>query len=156
MGWQWHQLDHTQITGTLLQTDNHTSTSSLIFTGRMRFLTLNQQRQSTATEYTTSPIVMPYLWSSWYTDFNTALSHCTRKLVLFASLVIYPPPEATRYKRSLLLPTETSLLQMSVQFAADILTLLCSSKCLYMPIFLLLTVLLWYNYFFYSVFLLSW
>jgi len=29
MGWQWHQLDHMQISCTLLQTDNHTSTSSL-------------------------------------------------------------------------------------------------------------------------------
>jgi len=31
MGWKWHQLDHMQITCTSLQTDNHTSTSSLIF-----------------------------------------------------------------------------------------------------------------------------
>jgi len=30
-GWQWHQLDHMQIICTLLQTDNHTSTSSLNF-----------------------------------------------------------------------------------------------------------------------------
>jgi len=30
MGWQWHQLDHTQIIFTSLQTDNHASTSSLI------------------------------------------------------------------------------------------------------------------------------
>jgi len=29
MGWQWHQLDQMQIICTLLQTDNHTSTSSL-------------------------------------------------------------------------------------------------------------------------------
>ena len=28
MGWQWHQLDHMQIICTLLQTDNHASTSS--------------------------------------------------------------------------------------------------------------------------------
>jgi len=31
VGWQWHQLDHRQITCTLLQTDNHTSTSSINF-----------------------------------------------------------------------------------------------------------------------------
>jgi len=31
MGWQWHQLDHTQIICTLLQTDNHASTTSLNF-----------------------------------------------------------------------------------------------------------------------------
>ena len=30
-GWQWHQLDHMQTTCTLLQTDNHTSTSSPSF-----------------------------------------------------------------------------------------------------------------------------
>ena len=29
MGLQWHQLDHTQIICTSLQTDNHDSTSSL-------------------------------------------------------------------------------------------------------------------------------
>ena len=31
MGWQWHQLDHMQVICTLLQTDNHASTSSLKF-----------------------------------------------------------------------------------------------------------------------------
>jgi len=46
MGWQWHQLDHMQIICTLFQTDNHASTSSLFFTGRMLFLTPNQQCQS--------------------------------------------------------------------------------------------------------------
>ena len=29
LGWQWHQLDHMQTMCTLLQTDNHTNTSSL-------------------------------------------------------------------------------------------------------------------------------
>jgi len=31
MGWQWHQLDHIQIICTLLQTDNHASSSPLSF-----------------------------------------------------------------------------------------------------------------------------
>jgi len=31
MGWQWHQLDHTQIICTSLQTVNHASTSPLSF-----------------------------------------------------------------------------------------------------------------------------
>jgi len=36
MGWQWHQLDHMQVISTLLQTDNHASTTSLkFFTGHM-------------------------------------------------------------------------------------------------------------------------
>jgi len=43
---QWHQLDNMQTICTLLQTDNHTNTSSL-FTGQMLFLTPNQQCQST-------------------------------------------------------------------------------------------------------------
>ena len=30
-GWQWHQLDHMQVTYTLLRTDNHASTSSIKF-----------------------------------------------------------------------------------------------------------------------------
>jgi len=37
--WQWHQLDHMQTICTWLQTDNHTSTSSLNFAGRILFLT---------------------------------------------------------------------------------------------------------------------
>jgi len=31
MGWPWHQLDHLQIICTSLQTDNHASTSSLLY-----------------------------------------------------------------------------------------------------------------------------
>ena len=47
-GWQWHQLGHVQGC-TLLKTDNHTSTPPLlcVFTGRMPFLSPNQQCQST-------------------------------------------------------------------------------------------------------------
>jgi len=45
--WQWHQLGHMPVC-TLLQTDNHASTSPLsFFTGRMPFLPPNQQHQST-------------------------------------------------------------------------------------------------------------
>jgi len=45
--WQWHQLGHMQVC-TSFQTDNHASTTLLkFFTGRMRFLPPNQQRQST-------------------------------------------------------------------------------------------------------------
>ena len=45
--WQWHQQKHMQVF-TSLQTDNHASTQPLsFFTGRMPFLLLNQQRQST-------------------------------------------------------------------------------------------------------------
>ena len=52
-GWRWHQLDHMQIICTSLQTDNHSSTSQLSFTGRMPFLPPNQQRQSTEGKTTT-------------------------------------------------------------------------------------------------------
>jgi len=52
--WQWHQLGHMQVC-TSLQTDNHASTSPLrFFTGRMPFLSPNQQRQSTEGHITTS------------------------------------------------------------------------------------------------------
>ena len=46
--WQWHPLGHVQGC-TLLKTDNHTSTPPLlcVFTGRMPFLSPNQQCQST-------------------------------------------------------------------------------------------------------------
>ena len=45
--WQWHQLGHMQVC-TSLQTDNHASTPSLSFTGRMPFLPPNLLRQSTS------------------------------------------------------------------------------------------------------------
>jgi len=48
VGWQWHQLGDMKIICTSLQTDNHTTTSSLnIFTGCRLFLPFNQQCQST-------------------------------------------------------------------------------------------------------------
>jgi len=31
LGWQWHQLDHTETIRTSLQTDNHNNTSTLNF-----------------------------------------------------------------------------------------------------------------------------
>ena len=46
-GVQWHQLDHTLTIYSSLQTDNHTNTLSLNFTGRMLCLTPNQQCQNT-------------------------------------------------------------------------------------------------------------
>jgi len=49
--WQWHQLGHMQ-DSTLLQTDNNANTPPLgFFTGRMPFLSPNQQRQSTEGKY---------------------------------------------------------------------------------------------------------
>ena len=45
-GMQWHQLDHMQTICILLQTDNHTNTSSLNVYSRMLFLASNQQCQS--------------------------------------------------------------------------------------------------------------
>ena len=48
IGWQWHQLDHMQITCTSHQTDKlrqHLITQ--FFTGQMLFMPPNQQCQST-------------------------------------------------------------------------------------------------------------
>jgi len=47
IGWKWHQLDHTHIICTSLQTDNHASTSSINFYRLDALLMPNQQRQST-------------------------------------------------------------------------------------------------------------
>jgi len=48
MEWQWQQLDHMQVICTLLQTDNHASTSfSFFYMGWMLSLPPNQQHQST-------------------------------------------------------------------------------------------------------------
>jgi len=46
MQWQWHQMDHMQITCTLLQTTTPAIHHSA-FTGRMPFLPPNQQHQNT-------------------------------------------------------------------------------------------------------------
>ena len=40
--WQWHQPGHMQVC-TLFQTDNHTSTPPLFFTGRVPFLPPKKQ-----------------------------------------------------------------------------------------------------------------
>jgi len=49
--WQWHQLGHMQV-----QTANRASSPPLsFFTGRMPFLSPNQQRQSTEGKQTTAP-----------------------------------------------------------------------------------------------------
>jgi len=61
--WQWHQLGHTQVS-TLLQTDNHASTPPLFFTGRMPFLSPNQQCQSTKTAFVTKQKLCQCLASS--------------------------------------------------------------------------------------------
>ena len=54
--WQWHQLGYMQVC-TSLQTDNHASTPTFsFFKGRMTFLLLNQQHQST--EGTLIPLLM--------------------------------------------------------------------------------------------------
>jgi len=40
--WQWHQLEHSQIICTLLQTDNHASTSSQKKQKNMKQLIINK------------------------------------------------------------------------------------------------------------------
>jgi len=61
MRWQWHQLDHMQITCTSLQTDNHASTSSLNF-GQAGYSsssrTPNQRCQGTAGRTHSLTIIM--------------------------------------------------------------------------------------------------
>jgi len=47
MGWKWHQLDNMQVICTLLQTDNHASTSSLNFYRPDALPYPSQQCQST-------------------------------------------------------------------------------------------------------------
>jgi len=62
--WQWHKLGHVQVCTSLL-TDNHASTPLLkFFTGRMPFLSPNQQhlstvRQSNNKYYNSTSSIMP-------------------------------------------------------------------------------------------------
>jgi len=70
--WQWHQLGHMQVC-TSHQTDNHTSTSPLsFFTGRLPFLSPNQQHQSS------EGIIMSHynvLTSSQSSDVTAGVNH---------------------------------------------------------------------------------
>jgi len=74
LGRQWHQLDHMQTICTLLQTDNHTNTSSLNFKGRMLFLTPNQQRQSTDGNTKDMPGLSNHLTSHCH---HMTISYCS-------------------------------------------------------------------------------
>jgi len=70
MEWQWHQLDHMQIICTLLQTDNHASTSSLSFCR----LDVLPATQPTASKCWRKPVgQIAYLMSgrNWYTNLIT-------------------------------------------------------------------------------------
>ena len=58
--WQWHQLDRMQIC-TSLQTDNHASTPTQFFTGRMPFLPPNRQRQSPEGKNFSTSLLVYYL-----------------------------------------------------------------------------------------------
>jgi len=65
---QWYQLGHMQVC-TLLQTDNHASTSLLkFFTGQMPFLPHNQQCQST--EGNLRPHTRSYICFTEFTDYT--------------------------------------------------------------------------------------
>jgi len=64
--WKWHQLGHMQVC-TSLQTDNHASIRPLsFFTGRMLFLSPNQQRQSTEGKIKVMLCILCEICCSWY------------------------------------------------------------------------------------------
>jgi len=52
--WQWHQLGHMQVCISL-QTDNHASTTPLVFYRSDALLAANQQRQSTEGKLSQTP-----------------------------------------------------------------------------------------------------
>jgi len=56
---QWYQLLHMQVC-TSIQTDNHASTTPLIFTGWMPFLPPNQQHQSNEGTAPTKQRLQPF------------------------------------------------------------------------------------------------
>jgi len=78
MVWQWHQLDHTQIICTSIQTDDYASTSSLnFFTGWNLFLTPNQECQSNEGK----TITLPPPPQPFYGPFSgtTRVSRCQKR-----------------------------------------------------------------------------
>ena len=70
--WQWHQPGHMQVC-TSLHTDNHASTPPLIFTGQIRLLPPNQQRQSTEARKSHSNKIYfhPHLYCNHLTEYST-------------------------------------------------------------------------------------
>jgi len=72
------------------QTDNHTNTSSLSFTGRMLFLTSNQPCQST--EYKCVSLVFPRLNVKWTKKKNHWQSLCLPGSTTYSKRPNYKPP----------------------------------------------------------------
>jgi len=79
MGWQWHQLDHMQIICTLLQTDNHASTLTLIFMSQMLFMSLCQSAEGKVILWNEWRKKTDGLWLrfSWQMDIKTSCSDWT-------------------------------------------------------------------------------
>jgi len=70
MGWQWHQLDHMQIICTLLQTDSHANTSSILQAGYSSWCPTNSVKKFNATRCTWNIAQ----WYAYY-DCNTYKKH---------------------------------------------------------------------------------
>jgi len=91
MGWQWHQLDHRQIICTLLQRDNHSSTSfTQFFTGRMLFLAPTNKVRGTDITHALFSALLSALFSihntrhvTCYVDFSDRTAHCEQSTLRF-------------------------------------------------------------------------
>jgi len=103
MGWQWHQLDHLQIICTLLQTDNHASTSPLSFlqggcpschtTNSVKALKANrwQERQKTRASYCQR---LSSRKSGWGKQLLEHVSAAHRTMYCITSIVLYTKVDA--------------------------------------------------------------
>ena len=69
LGWQWHQLDHMQTICTLLQTDNHTNTSSLFLqAGWSNWCPTNSVKALKAMNSTNIKYILQYILVSFFFD----------------------------------------------------------------------------------------
>jgi len=109
MGWQWHQLDGMQIICTSLRTDIHASTSSLIFTGRMLFLTPNHNIVKALKAMT----IISTLSSSVVSLLVPAHSVLQHQQSAILSLPLFAHPKPSIHSKTILKPTCFNLKQVS-------------------------------------------
>jgi len=101
MGWQWQQLDHMQIIFTLLQTDNHVSTSPLCFFYRPDVLLATQPtmskhlRQRSRTSGQSNLTKRPHHHRTWMVQSYSRRGDNAQTHLIRASLE--PPPSSQQY-----------------------------------------------------------
>jgi len=90
VGWQWHQLDHMRITCTLLQTNNHASTSSpCVFSGETLYVpdSTHTSYLIIRVTYINTPLSLVLIMSLHSLHMLTTVLSCLHALLFFFNSV---------------------------------------------------------------------